>query len=121
MRIRTILMVIALAAVAPLLRQSAKQTLVTLARSKAPWSLSRQPSYTTYTRLPTDKSTLGTMADITPENPPAVTPQTSTPNGAEQQDLPKLSASDFQIYNRLAVMMDVYVSQPSPPEVCQLT
>lgn len=34
------------------------------------------------------------------------------PKGEVLEDLPKLSMADFQTYNRLAVMMDYYVSIP---------
>lgn len=38
------------------------------------------------------------------------------PSGEVLEDLPKLSMADFQVYNRLAVMMDYYVSAPYPRE-----
>lgn len=36
------------------------------------------------------------------------------PTGEAPEKLPKLSAADFQTYNRLAVMMDYYVSTATP-------
>lgn len=36
------------------------------------------------------------------------------PTGEMPEKLPKLSAADFQTYNRLAVMMDYYVSAIAP-------
>jgi len=36
--------------------------------------------------------------------------QAGPADAQKAEELPKLSASDFRVYNRLAVMMDAYVS-----------
>lgn len=49
------------------------------------------------------------MAESIPNNPMPVLAE-ADPKGEVLKDLPKLSMADFQTYNRLAVMMDYYVS-----------
>ena len=51
-------------------------------------------------------------SDTTQSEPSATIVSNTKPAEAE---LPKLSAADFRIYNRLAVMMDAYVGLPLQP------
>ncbi|OCL01314.1 hypothetical protein AOQ84DRAFT_220618 [Glonium stellatum] len=60
-----------------------------------------------------------TMADAEPQPPPAAAPPAEEAPAAEEQ-LPKLSASEFRLYNHMAEQMDYYVrptrSSPHPPQ-----
>lgn len=48
------------------------------------------------------------MAEINAEMKPMPVLAKADPTGETQENLPKLSAADFQSYNKLAVMMDYY-------------
>ena len=52
------------------------------------------------------------MAEAIPQqNPMPVLSEAGPADQKKAQELPKLSTEDFRIYNRLAVMMDAYVSR----------
>lgn len=53
------------------------------------------------------------MAETMATNPMSVLDK-ADPKGETVKELPKLSMADFQVYNRLAVMMDYYVSVVVP-------
>ena len=57
-----------------------------------------------------------TMTDALPQqNPMPVLEKAGPADPKKAEELPKLSADDFRVYNRLAVMMDAYVSTHATP------
>lgn len=75
--------------------------------------------HTRFSSTTRPQSETGHMASVTDSNmnPMPVLSQAGAPREEDVADaLPKLSAADFRAYNRLAVMMDAYVSiSDSPP------
>ena len=51
------------------------------------------------------------MVEPTPPNPMPVLSKAGLADEKKVEELPKLSSDDFRIYNRIAVMMDGYVSK----------
>jgi len=83
-------------------------------------SLQRLQHSATETTIAIDHSAPTSMPDTLPpqaQNPMPVLEKAGPADPKKAEELPKLSADDFRVYNRLAVMMDAYVrplSNPSP-------
>lgn len=77
-------------------------------------AISRNISTTKVRTSATDKVILPQttiMAETIPQqNPMPVLSEAAPADPVIAQELPKLSTEDFRIYNRLAIMMDAYVS-----------
>lgn len=109
MRYWLIILMLAIAApFAPILRRA-----VTPAISLASHLITRNTSSAASQSLTTSKplSKVNTMTEAIPQqNPLPVLSRAAPADPIKAQELPKLSTEDFRIYNRLAIMMDAYVS-----------
>ena len=106
MRLWLIVLMVAIAlSSVPLLRNSIRRAITTSVWHSIP-KVATSVSFST--KLPTQQIT--NMAEATQANPMPVLSKAGPADAQKAEELPKLSASDFRVYNRLAVMMDAYVS-----------
>ena len=108
-----ILMVAVASPLFPLLKSNFGPAVSAFRRSVATRLASAQPRSLSSSTYPTATSTrLSTMAEAIPQqNPMPVLSEAGPADQTKAQELPKLSTEDFRIYNRLAGMMDAYVSR----------
>jgi len=81
-------------------------------------SLQRLQHSTTASTTAIDHSALTSMPDTLPppaQNPMPVLEKAGPADPKKAEELPKLSTDEFRVYNKLAVMMDAYVSPPMIP------